>query len=389
MFRQFSILLAAAAASMSFAAPPAEAQNDTAAAAATVAEPEDASPANAPPSDSAEAEPAAPRPASPEYMPTTRGSGGVRVAVAEIPPYAIRNADGRWTGPAMDLFRAAAEESGLDYTLVETRPDAVDTSDAGIAFPAFATARIPAGSARSLPIHIDSVGLIGRSPGGGFLKGLAGLFNTSFLRVVAIVSGLLLVVGAIFYFVERKTNDGLHADNGRIHGIGHGFWWAGVTATTIGYGDLVPKTTWGRVVAMIWMLFSMALTAILTAYIISLTGAKGGKTDLNEAVSGLALGYVADGTIAGDDLRGADSVRKFATMEDALAAYDEEEIDAVAAPYLQAREAAGDRNVQRTSGSAVMPVFRVAGQDEFRAAADRIILSPDWQARIEREFEEQ
>ncbi|QQN73463.1 ion channel [Croceicoccus sp. YJ47] len=376
------------------AAPPAPAQDahaqDDTVAAATASQrtPETPStPASDPgPEEAASEEPLPPRPASPAYMPTTRGSGPVQVAVAEVAPYAIRNADGRWTGPALDLFRAAAEESGLDYTLVPTSPDAIGRSDAAVAFPVYATASLANDARRSLPFHVDSVGLIGRSPGGGFLAGLAGLLNTSFLRVVAIVSAVLLVVGAIFYFVERKTNEGLHADDGRMHGIGHGFWWAGVTATTIGYGDLVPKTTWGRVVAMIWMLFSMALTAILTAYIISLTGARGGRTALTEAVSGLAVGYVADGTIAGEDLRGADALREFPTMDAALAAYDEEEIDAVAAPYQQAREMADDREVQRTSGSVVMPVFRVTEQGDFRAALDRIILSPDWQSRIEREF---
>ncbi len=44
-----------------------------------------------------------------------------------------------------------------------------------------------------------------------------------------------------------------------------GFWWAWVTMTTVGYGDLVPTTLEGRIVGMVLILVGIAIFSLLTA----------------------------------------------------------------------------------------------------------------------------
>ena len=308
------------------------------------------------------------------------------VEVVTMPPYAIEDEAGTWRGPAVDLFRAAADEAGVDYTFVAAA-EATQTEGALARFPVFADAAMPQGyAARSLPFHVDVIGLIGAREGGGFLQRLAALLNTGFLWTIGVVCALLLVAGLAFWTFERSGNDEVAADGSMVRGIGRSFWWAGVTATTIGYGDLVPKTLGGRVVAMIWMLFSMALTALLTAYLVSLTGGPGGATGLDDALAGEHVGYVDDGSVTRSALAGADRITRFAVMAQALAALDAERIDVIAYPYQAAKSVAGDRDVQRTGGSVVLPLVLVAGNEELRAALDRIILTPAWQQRMEDEF---
>ena len=50
---------------------------------------------------------------------------------------------------------------------------------------------------------------------------------------------------------------------------GEGMWWAVQTATTIGYGDVVPTTAAGRAVASLVMILGVAFVSILTAFIVS------------------------------------------------------------------------------------------------------------------------
>jgi len=45
--------------------------------------------------------------------------------------------------------------------------------------------------------------------------------------------------------------------------IPQGLWWAVVTATTVGYGDMVPVTTFGRIVAAFTMISGLSLFALL------------------------------------------------------------------------------------------------------------------------------
>jgi voltage-gated potassium channel len=51
--------------------------------------------------------------------------------------------------------------------------------------------------------------------------------------------------------------------------IGSGLWWAVQTVTTVGYGDHVPVTVAGRIVAAVVMLLGIGFVTVITA---SITG---------------------------------------------------------------------------------------------------------------------
>ena len=54
-----------------------------------------------------------------------------------------------------------------------------------------------------------------------------------------------------------------------IDGFDNALWWAIVTVTTVGYGDVVPTTTIGRVIAGALMLVGVSAIPIATSLVVS------------------------------------------------------------------------------------------------------------------------
>jgi hypothetical protein len=65
------------------------------------------------------------------------------------------------------------------------------------------------------------------------------------------------------WLAERRRNPQFPARPAA--GVGAGLWWAGVTTTGVGYGDKVPITLRGRLLAGVWMLVSLVLSVLVTA----------------------------------------------------------------------------------------------------------------------------
>jgi voltage-gated potassium channel len=59
------------------------------------------------------------------------------------------------------------------------------------------------------------------------------------------------------------------ADRKNFPSLGSGLWWAVQTVTTVGYGDHVPTTVAGRLVASFVMLFGIGFLTVVTAAITS------------------------------------------------------------------------------------------------------------------------
>lgn len=87
--------------------------------------------------------------------------------------------------------------------------------------------------------------------------------------VVYLVSFAVLyayVISLLVYAAERN------APGASINSFGNSIWWAVVTITTVGYGDVVPITIVGRIYAGFLMLGSLLIVAAITGLVVSWFG---------------------------------------------------------------------------------------------------------------------
>ena len=87
-----------------------------------------------------------------------------------------------------------------------------------------------------------------------------------FILAIFMCLGVVIFASLIFY-AERLFEDS-NPDTDFID-IPHGFWWALVTMTTLGYGDMVPKTFSGQIVGSLCALCGLLTIALPVPVIVS------------------------------------------------------------------------------------------------------------------------
>jgi voltage-gated potassium channel len=82
-------------------------------------------------------------------------------------------------------------------------------------------------------------------------------------RVFPYLVGVTLLLGVVAGFVVTIV------DRDEFPTFGDGLWWAIVTLGTVGYGDLVPSNTPGRIVGSTVIVVGVTFIAFLTAVVTS------------------------------------------------------------------------------------------------------------------------
>jgi voltage-gated potassium channel len=76
---------------------------------------------------------------------------------------------------------------------------------------------------------------------------------------VLLVAASVMVLGAFgLWIIERGENEALASFTDAL-------WWAITTTTTVGYGDIYPRTGEGRLIAVVLMLTGIGLIGVFTA----------------------------------------------------------------------------------------------------------------------------
>jgi len=150
----------------------------------------------------------------------------------------------------------------------------------------------------------------------------------SFFRLFLGITALLLSAGVLVWLIERKKND--HFREG-WQGLIDGMWWSAVTMTTVGYGDKVPKSLFGRMLAMTWIFVGIVLIALFTANASSIFL----NTELETEISSIQdlynakVGSVTKSSGAEFLKRNHIGFKGYGNVDEALQALINKEVDAV------------------------------------------------------------
>lgn len=81
---------------------------------------------------------------------------------------------------------------------------------------------------------------------------------------ITVTFGLIVIIAAFAVWHVEKSN------GGAVSSFGDAMWWAIMTVTTVGYGDVVPSTDEGKIVASFLAVLGIVLFMLIVAKVTSL-----------------------------------------------------------------------------------------------------------------------
>ncbi len=197
------------------------------------------------------------------------------VGVKTAPPFAMKDANGEWYGLAVDLWTDMSKLLDTPFELreygsLEELLTAVETGEADVGAAAL-TVTVPREKKMdfSHPFFFTGLGIAVPTASSENMFALLAdkLLSPVLLAYCGSLLLLLLIVGLVIWLVEKRNNTEHFAEGRR--GIIDGMWWSAVTMTTVGYGDIAPKTLRGRLLGLFWMFASVMLLSVFTAGVTS------------------------------------------------------------------------------------------------------------------------
>ena len=327
----------------------------------------------------------------------------LRTGIYERPPFAMKDANGKWTGLAVDVWERVSSELNLPYEYVETSLDDAIGQLAGGRLD-LVVGGIGVSPERAKLVEFSqpflampaAVAVLKRTQTphwSGFFRDVLA-HGVGFMLVVLVVA--MLFFSVMLWLVERRV-DRSHFGGRPWHGFGSALWFSAVTMTTVGYGDKTPQSLPGRVVVFFWMFLGVVIISVFTGAVASsITASRMDARIVHARDLSKYRAGVLDGSLAQNLLSSVGIPSKvFPNVEDGLRALDAGTITAfvdgeVSLRYVVNHDYPGEILVNPlptthlTYAFAARPGLPLAELKAINVALIEQVTQPGWEQEVER-----
>ena len=183
------------------------------------------------------------------------------VAVEITAPCVMKYSD-TYTGFDIELWEEIAKELELEFTYSETDLKGIfkdiSESSADVAFSCITVTEEREKIVDFSHHYLDSglrIMVLNKTEF-SYIESLKSFYSPIVVRALAYIGLFIVICGHIFWWVERGHK---YISIDYFPGIFQTFWYVLVTMTTVGYGDIVPRNWFGRLIAFLVMLIGIGL----------------------------------------------------------------------------------------------------------------------------------
>lgn len=265
----------------------------------------------------------------------------ITVGVLESYPIAYKE-NGEWTGFEIQLWEEVAHRNNFSYVYQEepnpaqllhkTSTNEIQVALGGLTrtttretYTAMSFYTLASGLMVGVKLHHTI----------SMREMVARMFSKPVLKALWLVSIFAFFIAHGYWLIER----GQSVSFAYLPGIADSLWWAFVTFSTVGYGDIYPLTMSGRLFSVLAILAGLGIFGLFLAKLTTMLAEQSisRRIACADDLRGKVVGVQADSTAVATVKRHGGAIREFTTVQQAAAALVQSDIDAVVAdaPILQ------------------------------------------------------
>jgi polar amino acid transport system substrate-binding protein len=267
----------------------------------------------------------------------------LKVMTKILPPFVVEE-NGELGGFSIELWKNIAQELEIksDFKKTASIPgllSAIKDRQADLSIAAISvTAEREKDFDFSQPIFDAGLQILVRAQGSQSSIGklLGSIFTPTLFQLLSLMALIILIPAHIIWLVERNHDGGFLENSAYFPGILKACWWAAGTLAT--QAEEMPKSAWGRLMAVIWMFISVVFIAYFTATVTTSLTVDQLQSNIKgpQDLAGKRVGTITGTTSVNYLKQQKIEATEFKQTDEAYAALNDNNIDAVVfdAPIL-------------------------------------------------------